>query len=135
MSNLHGGCMCGKIKFDTTAAPAFAANCHCKDCRQATGAAYATINFISTDQMTVTGAPKKFEHPADSGSILTKHFCANCGSTLFTFNSARANMIGIMAGVVENIEDVNPQLNVFVSSKIPSTPLNADLPAHQKMPG
>lgn len=134
MSNLHGGCMCGEIQFDTTAAPAFAANCHCIDCRQATGAAYATISFVSTDQVTVTGTPKRFEHSADSGNTLTKHFCGNCGSTLFTSNSARDGMLGIMAGVVKNIEDVKPQLNVFVSSKIPSTPLDNNMPAHEKMP-
>ena len=134
MSNLRGSCMCGAIQFDTTAAPAFSVNCHCQDCRAATGAAYATINFVAADQITVKGTPKKFEHTADSGNILTKHFCSNCGSTLFTSNSARNNMMGIMAGVVSNIEDVKPQLNVFVSSKIPSTPLDNNIPAHEKMP-
>lgn len=134
MSHLNGSCMCGDIQFDTSAAPAFAANCHCKDCRQATGAAYATINFVSTDHISLKGTPKQFAHKADSGNTLTKHFCGNCGSTLFTSNSAREGMMGIMAGVVNNIEDVKPQFNVFVSSKIPSTPLDAELPAHQKMP-
>jgi len=134
MSNLHGACICGDVQFTTTQAPAFTANCHCKDCRQATGGAYAIINFVATDQIDIKGTPKKFTHPADSGSTLTKHFCANCGSTLFTSNSARDGMIGIMAGVVSNFNDVKPQLNVFVSSKIPSTPLDNNIPAHENMP-
>ena len=134
MNHLSGGCMCGEIQFDTTADPAFAANCHCKDCRQATGAAYATISFVSTNQIAIKGTPKLFEHTSDSGNTLTKHFCGNCGSTLFTSNSGREGMLGIMAGVVSNIEDVKPQINVFVSSKIPSTPLDNNIPAHEKMP-
>jgi len=135
MAKLSGKCLCGAVSYETEAEPAIVANCHCTDCRTVTGAAYATILFVPKDQVTISGASKTFTHKSDRGSSMTKHFCPECGSQLFTENSAREGMIGLRAGGLDQPEAVRPQRNVFVASKIPSTPLDPDLPAHERMPG
>jgi hypothetical protein len=107
------------------------ANCHCSDCRAATGAAYGTLVFVGADALKVSGSPKVFKHTADSGADMEKHFCQDCGSQLFGKNSNRANMVSLRAGVLDQTDIIKPAVNVYVSSKIPSTPIDPDL----KMPG
>ena len=40
MATITGGCMFGAVRYECKAQPAFMANCHCRDCLRATGAAY-----------------------------------------------------------------------------------------------
>jgi hypothetical protein len=111
------------------------ANCHCSDCRAATGAAYGTLLFVDADAVEVSGLPKVFKHTADSGAAMEKHFCPDCGSQLFGRNSNRPNMLSIRAGAVAQTDLVKPAVNVYLSSKIASTPLDPDLKGFDKMPG
>ncbi|MBT5266829.1 MAG: GFA family protein [Rhodospirillaceae bacterium] len=135
MAVLSGKCLCGEISYETDAEPAVVANCHCTDCRAATGAAYATLMFVPRDKVTIRGETKTFTHASESGSTMTKHFCPTCGSPMFTENTAREGVLGLRGGNVEQTDKVKPMRNVFLSSKIPSTPLDPDLPGDQKMPG
>lgn len=134
MSLLSGRCLCGNISYHSDTEPAFTANCHCTDCRAATGAAYSTICFIKSDQLTIKGQTKTFQHPSDRNHTMTKHFCPNCGSQLFGENTAREGMIGIRAGTIDQTDLVKPARNVYVSSKIPSTLIDPNLPASDQMP-
>ncbi|MBT5497050.1 MAG: GFA family protein [Alphaproteobacteria bacterium] len=111
------------------------ANCHCSDCRAATGAAYGTLLFVSEDSLEVQGTPKVFHHVADSGAKMEKHFCSDCGSQLFGKNSGRAGVVSIRAGGLDENDFVKPAVNVYLSSKIDSTPVDPDLKGFDKMPG
>jgi hypothetical protein len=134
MAVISGKCLCGAVTYEADVEPMVTANCHCTDCRGATGAAYSTISFFKSADVTISGETKTYEHTADSGHHMTKHFCPNCGSQLFGVNSAREGMIGIRAGTIEQTDLVKPARNVYVSSKIASTPLDLELPASEKMP-
>ena len=95
MAHLSGKCLCGNIAFTADTDIKFTANCHCSDCRAATGAVYGTLLFIDEAALQVSGAPKVFKHVADSGADMEKHFCADCGSQLFGRNSNRPNMLSV----------------------------------------
>jgi hypothetical protein len=41
-----GGCACGAIRYECTAEPIMALNCHCRDCQRASGTAYASGIFV-----------------------------------------------------------------------------------------
>jgi len=110
-------------------------NCHCKDCQKITGAAYATMVFLKDDEIKVTGTTKRFQHPADSGNVLTKDFCPKCGSQMFGGNQARPGLMLIRAGVINEQEHVKPQFNVFASGKMDCITLDSNIPAFDKMPG
>ena len=63
MTEIAGGCLCGAIRYEINGEPFRIANCHCDDCRKATGSAYATILFFKEEQIKILqGTPKKFEH-------------------------------------------------------------------------
>ncbi|MBM10241.1 MAG: hypothetical protein CMF69_11880 [Magnetovibrio sp.] len=134
MSFISGKCLCGNISYQSFAEPEFTANCHCTDCRAATGAVYSTICFIKADQLTINGKTKTFQHLSDRGNTMTKHFCPTCGSQLFGENTARNGMIGIRAGSIDQIDKIKPSRQVYISSRIPSTPIDSELPVSHRMP-
>ena len=134
MPKLSGKCLCGNIAFTADTDIKMMANCHCSDCRAATGAAFATLLFVDEAALEVKGAPKVFKHVADSGANMEKHFCPDCGSQLFGKNSNRPNTVSLRAGVIDQTDLVKPAVNVYLSSRIASTPIDPDIKGFAKMP-
>jgi len=135
MPKLSGKCLCGNIRFSMDTEIIRTANCHCSDCRAATGAAYGTLVMVDEDAIHVTGTPKIYRHKADSGADIEKHFCPDCGSQLFGRNSGRPKVTSIRAGTLDQTSEVRPSVNVFLDSKIESTPIDPDLKGFPRMPG
>ena len=46
MADITGGCLCGAVRYEVSGEPARVVNCHCDNCRKATGAAIATNVFF-----------------------------------------------------------------------------------------
>jgi hypothetical protein len=78
-----GGCLCGSVRYECLAEPIRMGNCHCRDCQRATGAACASGLLVSRSAVTVTGDIKYYDVIGDSGSVVGRGFCPNCGSRLF----------------------------------------------------
>ena len=135
MPKLTGNCLCGQVSFEADGDIKMQGNCHCTDCRQVTGAAYATLIFMQKDDVKITGDVKTFEHTVDSGNTLSKDFCPNCGSQMFGANAARPTLMALRAGSINEQENIKPQFNVYASSKIPCTIMDESIPAFDKMPG
>ena len=135
MPAISGQCLCNNVRFSADTDIKMVANCHCQDCRAATGAAYATMVFVDEADVKIDGNVKVFNHTADSGAGMEKHFCPDCGSQLFGRNTNRAGMLSIRAGVLNELDLVKPGVNVYTSSKIPSTLLDPELKNFEKMPG
>ena len=47
MSILSGKCLCNKVSYSCNAEPTSIFNCHCKDCRKATGSVFRMNLFFS----------------------------------------------------------------------------------------
>ena len=75
-----------------------------------------------------------FLHKAKSGNTMTKRFCKTCGTLMFGNSSGRTNVVSVRAGTVDQTDIINPVMNVFVDSKISSTPINDGLPQASEMP-
>ena len=135
MSEISGSCLCGKVSYKTEADPKAIINCHCTDCQKATGSVHATLLLFPEDEVSLSGSPSEFDHQADSGNTLTKIFCEKCGSQVAGRNTGRQGTITIRAGTVDQKSAVNPMMNIFCDSAIPSTPMNADLKSFPRMPG
>lgn len=135
MPKLSGKCLCGNIEYSGDTEIKLMANCHCGNCRAATGAAYGTLLFVDADAIQITGTPKIYNHKSDSGADMEKHFCPDCGSQLFGRNSNRPKTLSIRAGVLDQTSLVKPSVNVFLDSRIESTPIDSDLKGFPKMPG
>ncbi len=135
MAKYSGGCLCGEIRYEINGEPAFVGNCHCDDCRRATGSAFATNVFFKADDVKLLkGSPKSYHHVADSGNKMEKQFCANCGAQLFGTNSGREGMMLVKAGSFDDIGEIRPTISVYVSKALPFTKLPDDTKNFDKMP-
>jgi len=129
-----GNCLCGKVNYKCYVEPKYIFNCHCEDCRRATGSVFGTNLFVPEDKVEISGKVSSYTHTSDSGSTMTKRFCPNCGSLLFGKNSAKVNVLSIRAGTVDQLDLIKPMVNVFMDSKVPSTSIDENLKQAPRMP-
>ena len=52
-----GRCLCGKVRYRTTAAPLWVAYCHCPSCRRATGSVIAPYAGYRPQDLVFEGEP------------------------------------------------------------------------------
>ena len=135
MTEITGGCFCGAIRYEIEGAPFRIANCHCDDCRKATGAAYSTNVFFKEEQITVLrGSTKKFDHVADSGNGMTKEFCGNCGSQIFGTGAMRPGVIHVKVGTIDDASFVAPDVNLYTSHALGCTLIDENVDNFETMP-
>ena len=134
VSILSGKCLCNKVSYTCNAEPTAIFNCHCKDCRKATGSVFGTNLFFFENNVEINGDLSIFKHISDSGSIMTKLFCPCCGSLMFGKNNSKKNIISIRAGTIDQINKIKPTINIFMESKVPSTIIDNKLKKTNRMP-
>ena len=134
MSVFSGKCLCGNVSYQCHSEPKAIFNCHCEDCRRATGSVFGTNLFVPEAEVEISGEVSSYSHISDSGSTMTKRFCPNCGSLLFGSNSAKPNVVSIRAGTVDQLALIKPQINLFMDKKVPSTSIDKNLKQASGMP-
>jgi hypothetical protein len=128
-------CTCGAVKFEFNTDPDFIANCHCRDCKKASGGEMATFFAVPHDDFTLTsGTPKARRYVAESGKQLDRNFCPDCGSRLFTTNlDSFPGLVFVMLGSLDRPELIEPKLEMFTKRRLKwAKPL--DLPQFDSMP-
>lgn len=120
MSSVTGKCLCGQITISVSK-EAFESGqtglCHCKNCRQASGAT-ASMNLIAPESaVKITGQPKMYQDGnTDSGNKIQRAFCSNCGSSIY---SASPNMPGsqvVKLGLFDEIP--KPAMELYCKSRV-----------------
>lgn len=128
-----GGCLCKAVRYECSAEPIAMANCHCRDCQQATGGAYASGMLIPESAVSITGEVKYYEVIGDSGNLVGRGFCPNCGSLLFS-KPPVPEMMGIMAGSLDDPSWFCPTMDMYTASAQPWDYMNPELHKFAKMP-
>ena len=131
-----GKCACGAVKFAFDKDPDFIANCHCLDCKRASGGEAATFFGVPEDDFTLlSGTPKPHHYVADSGKGLDRNFCPNCGSRMFTSNlESFPGLVFVMLGSLDEPALITPKLEMFTKRRLAWVkPL--DMPQFDSMPG
>ena len=133
-AGFSGGCLCGAVHYTSTAYPSFVGQCHCIDCRKTSGTDHATNLLVPEDAFTLTGTLKFFDQPADSGNVVSRGFCPECGASILARNSGLAGRVLVRPSSLDDLEIAKPHLVVF-SSRVPSwRPLDPETPAFANMP-
>ena len=130
-----GGCLCGAIRYESRAAPLFSINCHCRDCQRTTGTAYAPVLAVSRDALTITqGEPTYYTSQSDNGETVSRGFCPECGSGIFSKLSANPDIVGLKAASLDDPSWFRPAVDIYTDSAQPWDVMNPDLPKVPKMP-
>lgn len=133
-TNYNGGCLCGAVRYECNAEPIFMGNCHCRDCQKASGSAYEAAIGVPAPALKITGNVKYFDSKADSGNMVSRGFCPECGSRLFGKSSGMAQLAIIMAASLDDPKQFQPGMDVYTSSAQPWDHMNPALPKFLKMP-
>ncbi len=129
-----GKCLCGAVEFQSAADPQFIGQCHCVDCRKSSGTDHCTHIVVPEDGFTVSGEIKFYDHPADSGNIVSRGFCPKCGSAIYSKNAAMAGMVFVRASGLGDLEIAKPQMLLFTSRAPSWSQLDPNVPNFPEMP-
>jgi hypothetical protein len=131
---ITGSCLCGQVKYEISGSPMFSAHCCCNSCKKASGADHITAAFFTADQVKMEGQVSTYSMVADSGNTSNRHFCPNCGSRMYSTNSAREGVMGLQVGTMDNPKGIKPRAVVYARDRNEWDAFNDALPRFDKMP-
>ncbi len=129
-----GGCSCGAVRYECTAAPVNGVHCHCRECQKASGAGHMSMIIIHNEALTITGEVKFFDYEADSGGIARNGFCPNCGSQLLGMPSGAPGIMAVRVGSLDDPSWFKPGMTVYAASAQPWDTIDPAVPSHPGLP-
>ena len=122
--------MCGAVRYECTGDPGNASYCHCDDCKRATGGPYTVGVLVrAADLRILTGQVKGYTTIADSGRKITRQFCPECGSPLFTRAEKCPDLVFLKAGSLDEPECVKPSCQIWTKRAVPWAYVDESLPS------
>jgi len=114
---IGGGCLCGAVRFEIAAeGPLTVRQCWCRTC-QYVGAGSGTVNaMFPKEGVSISGLLVDYVSVADSGSVMHRRFCAQCGTPVFTEAEPRPHIIGVRVGDLDDPELVKPGMTIWTRS-------------------
>jgi hypothetical protein len=107
--------------------PMAVGHCHCEDCRKSSGTGHCTHVAVQEDALSLSGAVTAFEKPADSGNLVSRHFCGTCGSPVYSTNAAQPGSIFLRASILNQLEKYTAQLAVWTNRATAFDPVDKTL--------
>ena len=133
--NIEGGCLCGKVRYSAETEPAFVGVCHCKNCQKQAGTAFSVVIAVPTEALSVQGTLKTYDDHGDSGKILHRSFCPECGSPITSDTELMPALTIIKAGTLDDTSWLTPGMEIFCDSAQPWVSLAGDRQRFPRMPG
>jgi hypothetical protein len=135
MASVTGGCLCGRIRYTLSGEPAFNGVCHCRNCQRYTGSAFEAVAIYPAAAVDVQGELRTYQDTGDSGKIVYRRFCPNCGSGILAEAEALPDLKIILAGTLDDPSSYTPGMEIYCSSAQPWVQLAGERSRFQKMPG
>jgi len=124
---LRGSCLCGAVQYSVKDEFRYALNCHCSQCRRATGAAFKSFGGIEREKLTVTTGKHDLLFFGEKLSHDVR--CRKCGSFLYSLVRNGA-FVHVTFGSLMDSPTIRPTAHIFVGSKAPWFQITDELPQH-----
>lgn len=134
MAKLTGGCLCGAVRYETSADPVFAAHCQCNDCKKSTGAGHSTAGGFPEAAVTFSGKAKAYSNKTESGGTATREFCPECGGRLTFRSSNMPGLVLLLAGSMDDPSVINPSSAIYGKRHLAWDYLDPQLQVSEAMP-
>jgi hypothetical protein len=107
-------------------------NCHCSQCRRATGSAFKAFAGIERNRLRIThggGNIMTYGNPVAEHDL----HCATCGSLLYSIvrDGAYAH---VTMGTLVSTPAIRPSMHIFVGSKAAWHDITDHLPQYETLP-
>lgn len=129
-----GGCACGAVRYSVAAEPVMAGHCQCTACQKASGTGHSSHVMVPLAAVTVRGEVRYWDSPADSGNVVGRGFCPNCGTPLFSRNSALPQAFFLRPASLDDPGQFAPQMVVYAARGRAWDKLDPALPHFPIMP-
>jgi hypothetical protein len=118
---IDGQCHCGAVTYQAEIDPERVSICHCTDCQSLTGSPYRVTVICDAGDVRLTGgAPKIYARKGDNARTRFQHFCADCGSPLFTSGEdGGSDDWGIRWGSIRQRDRLTPRRQIWCRSEVP----------------
>jgi hypothetical protein len=128
---LAGKCLCGTVHYEVADEFRYSLNCHCSNCRRATGAAFKPFAGIERGKLRITCGAAYLLIFGDE-SAHDAH-CGKCGSLLYSL-VREASFVHVTLGTLVDSPSIRPTAHIFAGSKAPWYTITDDLPQHDELP-
>nr|POE82773.1 hypothetical protein CFP56_68177 [Quercus suber] len=112
-------CLCSSIEFTISGIDKGAVICHCSNCQIYSGSTFAHNYRIMNADIKIHKGEEQLKSYRDadtkSGGVLLRHFCSNCGSSLFAQPLAFKDMVVMCTGGAQ--DKTCPSLELFAENK------------------
>jgi hypothetical protein len=106
----------------------YALNCHCSQCRRATGSAFKPFAGIERDKVHLIRGTDETLRVGEGAAHDIR--CRRCGSLLFSV--VRDGLFAhVTLGTLVDAPGIRPTAHIFVESKAPWYEITDSLPQHQ----
>jgi len=132
--SITGGCLCRQFRYEIAQPPKLARFCWCRDCQYfAAGNAVVSAMFDKAD-VKMSGRRSEYVSKADSGSIMHRSFCPDCGTPLFSEAEPRPNVIFVRVGTFDDPEIGKPSSAIWTASAPSWACFDPDMPKFERQP-
>jgi hypothetical protein len=130
-----GSCLCGAVRFSIAAPVRELRACHCRNCQKASGAGGSVNAVVPGSAFRITqGAPKRYSARADSGRMLNRYFCGDCGSPIYSQRETTPETVVVRAGLLDNAAEMKIVANIWTRSARPWAHIDASSQQHPGQP-
>jgi len=113
---ITGGCHCGAIRYQAEGEAITHALCHCTDCRRHAGAPMIGWTMYAQDAVKVTKGTPKVYASSEHGR---RHFCADCGSPIYSQRNPDPGFLVVRAGTLDDSSGMKIAGNIWTASARP----------------
>ena len=131
-NELSGECLCGAVRYKVADAFEYALNCHCSQCRRATGSAFKPLAGIERSKLMLQEGGDCLLIYGDQGAAHDVR-CRSCGSLLYSVVRGGSH-VHVAMGTLRDEPSIRPSMHIFVGSKAGWDEIADDLPRHHALP-
>ena len=122
-----GGCICGKVRFETLEEPTMVFYCHCRHCQLAAGALLTVSAVYKKTAIRFLGAePQEYK----TSELAKKGFCSTCGTTIYNthYFPEVLDIYTIRVAAMDHPADFPPEWHFGIENQMPWLEINDNLP-------
>ncbi len=110
MEPIRGSCLCGAIQYRSEAEPSKIHASDCRHCQKQSGTAISISVGVPGETLRVKGLrPTVYEDTRDSGAVILRSFCPNCGTPLFSESGDEPDLVFIKTATLDDPLVIDPK--------------------------
>jgi hypothetical protein len=119
---MHGGCLCGTVRFAISPPYRWFSHCHCSMCRKHHGSLFGTGLGVRRESFRWLEGANEIVHYRATAAF-ERPFCRRCGSTVPAV-SQDERYWNVPAGLLDADPGARPRTHIFAASRSPLTELD-----------